>query len=274
MKTKTEDRSVIELRGLTKCYRQVTAVDGVRVKLNNGKIYVVLGACGAGKSTLLGLLAGAIRPTEGSVRVGGFDMAREPARAKRAVAYLPAGAPLPGWLTVEEYLRFEAELRGVPFERAIRRIHDALELTDTISLRTTPISRLSTVGCVRVAIAGMLVSNAETLILDDPTALLTKREREDLCALLLHLAGSKTLIVASESRELATSLGADVLWMEQGKLTAYLTPEELTPERMETMQEALDASNDAPAPRARKAKIRREYDGEYEIIDTEREDGR
>lgn len=265
---------MIELRGLTKRYRQVTAVDGVRVKLNNGKIYVVLGACGAGKSTLLGLIAGVIRPTEGSVRVGGFDMAREPERAKRALAYLPAGAPLPSALTVEEYLRFEAELRGVSFERAVRRIQDALELTDTLGLRTTPISRLSTAGCVRVALAGMLVGNAETLILDDPTALLTKPEREALCALLSHLAQTKTLIVASERREDAVALGADVIWMEQGRLTAYLTPEDLTPERMETMQAALDAPTDAPSKRARRARIRREYDGEYEIIDTEREDGR
>ena len=57
---------MIELRGLTKHYRDVIAIDGARVKLNNGRIYAVLGARGAGKSTLLGLLAGVIRPTEGN----------------------------------------------------------------------------------------------------------------------------------------------------------------------------------------------------------------
>lgn len=258
---------MIELRGVTKHYRGVTAVDGARVKLNNGTIYAVLGAPGAGKSTLLGLLSGAIAPSEGSVKINGFDLSREPIRAKRALAYLPAGAPLPSDLTVEEYLHFEAELYGVSFERSIRRIQDALEITDTLDLRTTPISRLSSTGRVRVALAGMLVGNAETLILDEPTELLAKPERDLIWAILLHLAQTKTLIVASDSWETAAALGADVLWMESGRLTEHLTPGELTPERIEAIQAALSTKAEEPTVPARGARVRREYDGEYEIID-------
>lgn len=265
---------MIELRGLTKHYRGVVAVDGARVKLNNGKIYVVLGAPGAGKSTLLGLLSGVIPPTEGSVKINGFDMAREPIRAKRVLAYLPAGVPLPSGLTVEEYLYFEAELYGVSFERSVRQVQDALELTDTQKLRDVSISRLSGADRVRVALAGMLVGNAETLILDEPTAFLNKPEREAIRAILLHLAQTKTLIVASESWETVRALGADVLWMERGQLTEHLTPDEMTEERIAEMQAALAAEPEKAVKTARGAKEHREYDGEYEIIDVEKEDGR
>lgn len=257
---------MIELRNLTKRYDGVTAVDGVSVRLGNGKIYGVIGPRGAGKSTLLALLAGALRPSEGTVRHNGFDLWGEPKRARALIGYLPAGAPLGGDLSVEGYLQFVAEVYGVPYERAVRRIQDAEELAGLLSLRGQRCAHLTLAGRVRVLLAGMLVSGAEILILDSPTVGLTASERDAIAALIGHISEGRTVFLATRDATLARELAGGILWMEAGKITEAIETERLSNEMWERMrglpEEAACAfglgSDDG------------EFDGEYEIIDEEK----
>ena len=101
---------MIEVTGLTKRYGNHTAVDHLSFKVEKGQIYGFLGPNGAGKSTTMNIITGYLAATEGTVTIDGHDVGLEPEEAKKCVGYLPELPPLYMDMTVEEYLRFAAEL--------------------------------------------------------------------------------------------------------------------------------------------------------------------
>ena len=101
---------MIEVTNLTKKYGKHTAVDHLSFRVEKGQIYGFLGPNGAGKSTTMNIITGYLAPSQGTVIVNGKDIQKEPEEAKKCIGYLPELPPVYADMTVEEYLRFAAEL--------------------------------------------------------------------------------------------------------------------------------------------------------------------
>ncbi len=248
---------MIEVKELTHLHGGTPALEGVSFKINNGKIYGILGGADAGKTTLLQLLAGVLTPTEGYVKINGFDTQKAPLRARSCIGFLPDPPSLCDELTPYEQLRFVADVRGLSELRAARSIHEALEWTDTDGVRDRLIKNLTESQRRRVGIAVTLIGNPEILLLDEPTAALPPREAEELLELLRALGESKTVLFTTRRPAELRALCAHVLALRDGKLIANAPLDEV---------EALDEL--VPAQPARTVRQEPERDGEYELIDT------
>jgi len=119
---------MINVQNLVKIFGARRAVDGVSFAVERGEVLGFLGPNGAGKSTTMRMITGFIPPTEGSVKVGGYDMAEEPIRGKRLIGYLPENAPAYTDMTVHGFLKFVAELRGLRGEAQRQAVHRAVDM--------------------------------------------------------------------------------------------------------------------------------------------------
>ncbi len=218
---------MIEVKNLTKRYGTGVAVDGINFKIQNGRIYGLLGANGAGKSTTMNMLAGCLAPTEGSIKINGFDMQATPTLAKKYVGYLPEIPPLYDEMTPEEYLFFVAEAKGVSYERSVRQVNEVMELVQLNPVRKRLIRYLSKGNRQRVGIAQALLGNPDIIILDEPTVGLDPQQITEIRALVRHLGEKKTVIISSHLLSEIEELCDHVLILSEGRLVANAPLEEL-----------------------------------------------
>ena len=211
---------MIEIKQLTKYYGTHVAVDCLNFKINNGRIYGFLGPNGAGKSTTMNMIAGCLAPTSGTVRINGFDIFEEPIKAKQCIGYLPEKPPLYDELTPFEYLRFVAEAKGVSYERALRQVHEVMELTQIDGVKDRLIRNLSKGTRQRVGIAQALLGNPDIIILDEPTVGLDPKQITEIRALIRRLGEIKTVIVSSHILAEISETCDHVLILSEGKLVA------------------------------------------------------
>jgi len=160
---------MISLRGATKLYGDVTAVQALSLEVEEGEIMGIVGHNGAGKTTTLKMIVGLISPTSGQVQVMNRDMSEESTHVKRFMGYLPEDSPLYPNMTVAEYLMFFSELYKMPRRKAKERID---LLLDSLALpeRDRLTGELSKGMKRKVAIARALLHDPKILILDEPTA--------------------------------------------------------------------------------------------------------
>ena len=227
----------LRLRGLRKSFGR-PAVDGIDLEVRRGELYALLGPNGAGKTTTLRMVSGLLAPDAGQVEVLGVDLARDPASAKRGMAYLPDDPMLYGKLKPTEYLEFVAGLWGLRPDEAEPR---ALRLLDWLEL--TPHAHELTEGFSRgmkqkLALAGALIHEPELLILDEPlTGLDAAAARQVKDLLLSHVSGGGTVILTTHILEVAERLAQRIGIIRQGRLIAEGTLAEL---RARTMQGSLE----------------------------------
>lgn len=103
--------------------------------MEKGQIYGFIGPNGAGKSTTMNILTGYLAPTEGTVTIGGTDIQKEPEEAKKKIGYLPEIPPLYTEMTVEEYLKFAAELKKLPRAERKEQVEQVMEMTQITDMR-------------------------------------------------------------------------------------------------------------------------------------------
>ena len=218
---------MIEVKNLTKVYGDHVAVDNISFKINNGKIYGLLGSNGAGKSTTMNMITGCLAPTAGSVKINGFDVYAEPLKAKRCVGYLPEIPPVYEEMTPEEYLRFVADAKCVSYARAIRQAQEAMELTQITKMRNRLIKNLSKGYRQRVGIAQAMLGNPDIIILDEPTVGLDPKQILEIRALIRRLGEIKTVIICSHILAEISEICDHVLIIAGGKLIANAPIEEL-----------------------------------------------
>ena len=218
---------MIEVKDLTRVYGDHIAVDHISFKINNGKIYGFLGPNGAGKSTTMNMMAGCLAPTEGTVRINGFDMFDEPLKAKRCIGYLPEIPPLYDEMTPYEYLSFVAEAKDVSYTRAQRQVHEVMELVQIEQVKDRLIKHLSKGYRQRVGIAQTMLGNPDIIILDEPTVGLDPRQITEIRALIRRLGERKTVIVSSHILAEISAVCDHVLILSKGKLIANAPIEEL-----------------------------------------------
>ncbi|MDE2087732.1 MAG: ABC transporter ATP-binding protein, partial [Xanthomonadaceae bacterium] len=134
---------MIETERLTRRYGHLIAVDALSIRAEPGQVLGLLGPNGAGKSTAMRMIAGFLAPTSGTARVCGHDVQREPLAARRALGYLPEGAPSYGEMTVREFLVFIARMRKLGAEVGRRRFDEVVGWLQLESVLESCIETLS-----------------------------------------------------------------------------------------------------------------------------------
>ena len=219
---------MIQVSHLTKVYGRRTAVQDLSFTVEDGQICGLLGPNGAGKSTVMNILTGYIAPTSGSVSVEGHPLPEEAAAARACVGYLPETPPLYPDMTVAEYLRFAAELKGVRRAGRAAAVAAAARRTGVEDVLPRLIRSLSKGYRQRVGIAQALLSDPKVIILDEPTVGLDPAQVTGIRRLIQQLGQKHTVILSSHILSEVQAVCSRVLILSHGVLAADGTLEELT----------------------------------------------
>ena len=218
---------MIEIENLTKKYGDHVAVDHLSFRIDRGMIYGFLGPNGAGKSTTMNIMTGYIAATEGTVKINGYDILKEPEKAKRSIGYLPEIPPVYPDMTVYEYLKFVAELKKVPKEERKEQIEDIMEQTRVYDVKDRLIKNLSKGYKQRVGLAQAIIGYPEVIILDEPTVGLDPKQIIEIRELIKELARKHTVILSSHILSEVSAVCDHIMIISKGKLVASDTPEGL-----------------------------------------------
>jgi ABC-2 type transport system ATP-binding protein len=219
---------MIEVDNLTKRYGRETAVAGLSFKVQKGEILGFLGPNGAGKTTTMRVLTCYLPPTEGSVKVAGFDAFEEPLEVKRRVGYLPETPPLYPDMDVVSFLDFVAKIKGIPSAQRRARIDDVVGRCSLGDVRTKLIGKLSKGYRQRVGLAQALLGAPDVLILDEPTAGLDPKQIIETRELIKTFGGDHTVILSTHILPEVEMTCGRVLIINKGRVVAEDTPSNLT----------------------------------------------
>jgi len=222
------DVPAVELQDIGKRYGRTVALEGVTFTVERGEVFALLGPNGAGKTTLLHILCTILPPDSGTAKILGYDVVRQPTRARRKLGVVFQQSSLDTRLTVEENLDFHGIVYGVP--RALRRkriaeLLDAVELSDR---RSVLVQTLSAGMRRRLEIARALVHDARILVMDEPTVGLDARSRESMWRYVDGLRAERGLTVIVTTHYVEEVESSDrVCIIDQGRIIALDSPERL-----------------------------------------------
>ena len=218
---------MIEVSHLSKQYGSHPAIENLSFTVEDGQIYGLLGPNGAGKSTIMNILTSYLAPTSGEVKVAGYGLPEEAQQAKACVGYLPEQPPLYPEMTVQEYLMFAVELKGVKKAQRKEQVLKAARRTGLESVLPRLIRSLSKGYRQRVGIAQALLGSPKLIILDEPTVGLDPAQVIEIRKLIQELGRAHTVILSSHILSEVQAVCSRVLILSKGKLVAEGTPEEL-----------------------------------------------
>ena len=219
---------MIEVSHLTKQYGNHLAVDDVSFAVADGQICGLLGPNGAGKSTIMNILTGYLSATSGQVTVAGHPLPEEADAAKACVGYLPEQPPLYPEMTVQEYLTFAAELKGVKQAERKEQVCRAARRTGLEAVLPRLIRSLSKGYKQRVGIAQALLGSPRRIILDEPTVGLDPAQVIEIRKLIRELGRAHTVILSSHILSEVQAVCQQILILSKGHLAAAGSLEELT----------------------------------------------
>jgi ABC-2 type transport system ATP-binding protein len=211
---------MIEIDDLTKYYGGKRAIHGLNFHIEKGEIVGFLGLNGAGKSTTLRILACLVIPSSGRVTVDGLDIASDAHEIRRRLGFLPDTPPLYEEMTVASYLRFVAELKGLPSGVAGRRVDEVIETCNLSDARDQLIGTLSHGYRQRTGIAQAVVHKPSLLILDEPTGGLDPVQIVEMRALIKRLGGEHTILLSSHILSEISQTCDRLLVIHEGRIRA------------------------------------------------------
>ncbi len=219
---------MIEVTGITKRYENFTAVDNVSFRVEPGEIMGFLGPNAAGKTTTMRVLTGYHPPSEGTVRIAGYDILEESLEAKKRTGYLPECLPLYNDMTVRTYLDFVAELKGVSSRKRRSSVDAVIDRANLEEVVGEIIGKLSRGFRQRVAIAQSIVHQPEVIVLDEPTLGLDPKQIIQVRNLIRSLGGDHTVILSTHILPEVSMTCNRVVIINKGRLVAEGSPAELT----------------------------------------------
>jgi len=219
---------MIEVDCLTKYFGPVPAVLDISFRVEKGEIVGFLGPNGAGKTTTIRMLNGFFPPTSGSARINGFDVFDRSIDVRRQLGYLPERIPLYKEMRTEAYLRFVAEVKGVPARQRQREVDRVTEQCGLQSARKQFLGKLSKGFQQRVGVAQAILNDPDVLILDEPTIGLDPKQIIEVRELIKSFAGYKTVILSSHILPEVSMICQRVVIINEGRIVAEDTPERLT----------------------------------------------
>ena len=218
---------MIEVTHLTKYYGDFLAVNDLSFTIEDGHVYGFLGPNGAGKSTTMNMMTGCLSPTDGTIKIGGFDILENPEQAKKLIGYLPEQPPVYMNETPQEYLEFVGEAKGLRGKALRAQIDEVVESAGIADVRDRLIGTLSKGYRQRVGIAQALLGNPQVIILDEPTVGLDPIQIIEIRDFIKELGKTHTVILSSHILSEVQAVCEQVLIISKGKLVAFDTPENL-----------------------------------------------
>ncbi len=218
---------MIKVNDIVKVYGEHIAVNHLSYTFEKGQIYGFLGPNGAGKSTTMNIMTGYIAASSGSVTINDFDILKDPENAKKNIGYLPEIPPLYTDMTIEEYLRFVAELKKVPKKEIRDQLAKVMSMTKIGDYGKRMIKNLSKGYKQRVGLAGALVGFPEVIILDEPTVGLDPQQIIEIRELIRSLKDDHIVILSSHILSEISEVCDQIIIISHGKLVESGTPSEL-----------------------------------------------
>jgi len=231
----TEPTLACETRGLRKRFGSTVAVDGLDLRVPQGMLYGFLGPNGAGKTTSIRLLSGLLKPDQGEVMIQGISVIREPAAAKRPLAYVPDDPVLYGKLRPMEYLEFVSALWSLPATESQPRAEELLQTLGLWEKRDDYLETFSRGMKQKMALAGALVHAPTVMLLDEPlTGLDAAAARLVKDILLDFVRRGGTVVLTTHILDVAERLAERIGIITSGRLAAEGTLDELRQRAGET----------------------------------------
>jgi ABC-2 type transport system ATP-binding protein len=218
---------MIQVENLTKVYGVTSAIDNITFNVQPGEIVGFLGPNGAGKTTTMRILTGYLPATSGQAKIAGYDVHSQSMAVRERIGYLPENPPLYPNMTVQQYLNFVAEIKGVKKRDRQNAVNSAIEkchLTDEVDIF---IRKLSKGYRQRVGIAQAIVHDPPAIILDEPTVGLDPRQIIEVRNLIKSMAGTRTIILSTHILPEVSMTCDRVVIINKGKIVATNTPANL-----------------------------------------------
>lgn len=210
--------AMIEAHGLCKYYGRFSAIEDVSFTIPKGQVCAFLGPNGAGKSTTMKILTGFLSPSQGTARIGGFDVYANRLDAAQLIGYLPENGPLYLEMTPQGILRYLGAARGMPSQRLKDRLDFVAERCSLQQVWGKPISKLSRGYRQRVGMAAALLHDPQVLILDEPTAGLDPNQVHEVRRLIISLGETKTILLSTHILQEVKAVASRVLLVNEGRL--------------------------------------------------------
>ena len=219
--------NAIKIDQLTKRYKDVTAVDGLSLCVEEGELFSLLGINGAGKTTTIKMLSCLTAPTEGDAYLLGHSICKEPAAVKSLIAVSPQETAIAPGLSARENLELMCGVHGFTKEKRKAKIQELTAMLGLESVMDRKAGKLSGGWQRRLSIAMALISEPKILFLDEPTLGLDVLARSDLWDVIRALKGRVTIILTTHYMEEAEALSDRIAIMKDGKLLICDTADRL-----------------------------------------------
>jgi ABC-2 type transport system ATP-binding protein len=218
----------VQLRGVTKRYNEIVAVNNISLTINTGEIFGLLGPNGSGKSTTLKMLVGLVPPTAGEISVLGLDVQKDPVGVKRQVGYVPESPNIYEFLTGIEYLDFIGDIYGIPAAEKQQRITEYLKALELEGREGDMINSYSDGMKKKISLTSAFLHKPKLLILDEPLNALDPRSARIVKDFLHELKmQTVTTIMSTHVLEIAEALCDRIGIMYQGNILALGNMDEL-----------------------------------------------
>jgi len=218
---------MIEVEHLTKVFVDAPVVDDISFFVPEGQVLGFLGPNGAGKTTAMRMITAFLPPTSGRVAVAGVSLDRDPVELRRHIGYLPENVPLYPEMRVEEYLRFRADVEGLPRSEIRVNLDQVLERCMLADVRRQVVGTLSKGYRQRVGLAGALIHRPRVLILDEPTVGLDPNQIIKTRELIRELGREHTVLLSTHILPEVEQVCERVFIIDRGRIVADGTPESL-----------------------------------------------
>lgn len=224
----TDAEPMVRVRGVTKKFGEIVAVNNVDLDIYKGELFCLLGGSGCGKTTLLRMLAGFESPTSGTILIDGADMSTVPPYERPTNMMFQSYALFPH-MTVENNIAFGLKQDKLPGDEIDHKVHEILKLVELQDFKKRKPQQLSGGQRQRVALARALVKEPKLLLLDEPLGALDKKLREQTQFELANIQEQVgiTFVVVTHDQEEAMTLSSRIAVMDAGKLAQIGTPTEI-----------------------------------------------
>ncbi|MCM8772239.1 MAG: ABC transporter ATP-binding protein [Candidatus Omnitrophica bacterium] len=220
---------MIEAKNLTKYYGTTKAIENVSFYVEKGEIVGLLGPNAAGKTTIMRILTCFLTPNSGTAKINGYDIFENPLEVQKSTGYLPEKVPLYDEFTVNEFLNFACETKGIRRkEEKKKMISRVIEECGLLEVQNKLIGKLSKGYRQRVGIAQALLTDPPVLILDEPTIGLDPKQIIETRNFIKNLAGKRTILLSSHILPEVNMVCERVIIINEGKIVAIDTVENLT----------------------------------------------
>ena len=218
---------MIKVTEISKTYGLNHALANVSFSVEKGEIVGLVGRNGAGKSTTMNIITGYLAPDSGSVEINGFDIMKDPVRAKENLGYMPEFPPLYPDMSVEKYLQFVCELMKVPKKDIPGHLDEIMEEIGLTGVKKRLIGNLSKGYKQRVGIAKALCGSPENIILDEPTSGLDPKQIVEIRKVIRGLKKEHAVVISSHILKELADICTRFVVIDGGQVVANGTLDEL-----------------------------------------------